>query len=276
MAHVLIAEARFYPHLTTCSRPVLALPSKRPATAMRRSPCPARSSFPARSRWPPRAAGSDAFVALGVVIRGETYHFEIVAGESARGLMALTMDGIAVGNGILTVENEAQAIVRADPAQANKGGGAAEAALALLAAKHALRLADRQPNLVAAQRSGDDRRIVERIFGLGVALLAILRQPAAQPVLLRRQHPVVGAPRETDHAHAARRQIDQVDLGRRLGQIVRRRARRASRTASATRLPDRRRTTAGRWPSGRRRPGSPAPSCRFSRPAATWRKCSRR
>jgi 6,7-dimethyl-8-ribityllumazine synthase len=74
----------------------------------------------------------DAYVALGVVIRGETYHFEIVAGESARGLMALTMDGIAVGNGILTVENEAQAIVRADPKQANKGGGAVEAALTLL------------------------------------------------------------------------------------------------------------------------------------------------
>src|SRR5690349_7246936 len=75
----------------------------------------------------------DGFVALGVVIRGETYHFEIVAGESARGIMALTMDGLAVGNGILTVENEAQAVVRADPAQLNKGAGAAEAALALLA-----------------------------------------------------------------------------------------------------------------------------------------------
>ena len=73
----------------------------------------------------------DAFVALGVVIRGETYHFEIVAGESARGLMALTMDGIAVGNGVLTVENEAQAIVRADPDQGDKGGDAARAALAL-------------------------------------------------------------------------------------------------------------------------------------------------
>jgi hypothetical protein len=72
----------------------------------------------------------DAYVALGVVIRGETYHFEIVAGESARGLLALTMDGIAVGNGILTVENEAQAIARANPKHANKGGGAAEAALA--------------------------------------------------------------------------------------------------------------------------------------------------
>ena len=69
---------------------------------------------------------------LGVVIRGETYHFEIVAGESARGLMALTLDGLAIGNGILTVENEDQAIVRADPAQLDKGGDAAKAALALL------------------------------------------------------------------------------------------------------------------------------------------------
>ena len=75
----------------------------------------------------------DAFVAIGVVIRGETYHFEIVAGESARAIMALTMDGIAIGNGILTVENEAQALVRADPAQKDKGGEAAKAALALLA-----------------------------------------------------------------------------------------------------------------------------------------------
>ena len=74
----------------------------------------------------------DGYVAIGVVIRGETYHFEIVAGESARGIMALTMDGVAIGNGILTVENEAQAIVRADPRQKDKGGEAAKAALALL------------------------------------------------------------------------------------------------------------------------------------------------
>jgi 6,7-dimethyl-8-ribityllumazine synthase len=82
-----------------------------------------------------QAAAYDGYVAIGVVIRGETYHFEIVAGESARGLMALTMDGIAVGNGILTVENEQQAIVRANPKHANKGGGAAEAALTLLGLK---------------------------------------------------------------------------------------------------------------------------------------------
>ena len=61
-----------------------------------------------------------------------TGHFEIVAGESARAIMALTMDGIAIGNGIITVENEIQAQVRADPAQKNKGGEAAKAAIALL------------------------------------------------------------------------------------------------------------------------------------------------
>ena len=77
----------------------------------------------------------DAYVGVGVVIRGETYHFEIVAGESARGLMALSMDGLAIGNGILTTENEAQALVRADPAQKDKGGEAAKAALAMLKLK---------------------------------------------------------------------------------------------------------------------------------------------
>ena len=78
----------------------------------------------------------DGFVAIGVVIRGETYHFEIVAGESARGIMALTMDGVAIGNGILTVENETQALVRADPKQKDKGGEAAKAAIALLELKN--------------------------------------------------------------------------------------------------------------------------------------------
>ena len=81
----------------------------------------------------------DALVAIGCVIRGETYHFEIVAGESARAIMALTMDGIAIGNGILTVEDEAQALVRADPAQKDKGGEAAKAALALFALQERFR-----------------------------------------------------------------------------------------------------------------------------------------
>ena len=71
-------------------------------------------------------------IALGCVIRGETYHFEIVSNESCRALTDLALStGLALGNGILTVENEAQAIERADPAQGDKGGDAARAALAL-------------------------------------------------------------------------------------------------------------------------------------------------
>jgi 6,7-dimethyl-8-ribityllumazine synthase len=74
----------------------------------------------------------DGFVALGCVIRGETTHYEIVSNESARGLMNLTLDGVCLGNGILTVENEAQALARARVNEMNKGAGAAEACLALV------------------------------------------------------------------------------------------------------------------------------------------------
>ena len=74
----------------------------------------------------------DGFVALGCVIRGETSHYEIVSGESARGLMNLAIDGACIGNGILTVENEQQAITRAEVAGMNKGAGAAEACLAMM------------------------------------------------------------------------------------------------------------------------------------------------
>ena len=74
----------------------------------------------------------DAFVALGCVIRGETSHYETVSNESARGLMDLAIHyGLAIGNGILTTEDRAQAIVRADPEQSNKGGEAVTAALAV-------------------------------------------------------------------------------------------------------------------------------------------------
>lgn len=71
-------------------------------------------------------------VALGCILRGETYHFEVVSNESARGLMTLALDRrLPIGNGILTVENEMQALVRADPARGDKGGEAAKAMLAL-------------------------------------------------------------------------------------------------------------------------------------------------
>ena len=70
-----------------------------------------------------------------MVIRGETYPFEVGSNESARGIMALTLDGLAIGNGILTVENEEQALARADKTRKDKGGEAAKAALAMLALK---------------------------------------------------------------------------------------------------------------------------------------------
>lgn len=83
--------------------------------------------------------GLAGFVALGCVIRGETTHYELVANESSRGLMTLGTDaGLAIGNGILTVENEAQAIERADPARQDKGGAAALAALTLIAFRRRL------------------------------------------------------------------------------------------------------------------------------------------
>jgi 6,7-dimethyl-8-ribityllumazine synthase len=79
---------------------------------------------------------ADGFVALGIVIRGETTHYEIVSNESARELIALaTRHALAFGNGILTVENHEQAEVRANPAKGDKGGDAARAALALYVLK---------------------------------------------------------------------------------------------------------------------------------------------
>ncbi len=86
----------------------------------------------------PVAPRYDAYVALGVVIRGETWHFEIVAGESARGLMELTLQGAAIGNGILTVENAEQAWARARVSEKNKGAGAAQAAVEMARVKQKL------------------------------------------------------------------------------------------------------------------------------------------
>lgn len=80
-----------------------------------------------------RMAHFDGFVALGCVIRGETTHYDTVCNDSSRGLMLLGMQGACLGNGILTVETRAQAEVRADPEGQNKGGGAAAAALHLIA-----------------------------------------------------------------------------------------------------------------------------------------------
>ncbi len=80
-----------------------------------------------------RMAKFDGYVALGCVIRGETTHYDTVCNDSSRALSLLGVQGACIGNGILTVENRAQAVVRADPAGQNKGGGAAAAALHLVA-----------------------------------------------------------------------------------------------------------------------------------------------
>ncbi len=132
MAKFLIVEARFYGHLND----MLIAGAKGALEAAGHEvevlTVPGALELPGAIATAAESGRYEGFVALGVVIRGETYHFEIVAGESARGIMALSMDGIPIGNGILTTENEAQAIYRADPAQGNKGAGAAEAAMALL------------------------------------------------------------------------------------------------------------------------------------------------
>ena len=80
-----------------------------------------------------RMADYDGYVALGCIIRGETTHYDTVCNDSSRGLMMLGLGGACIGNGILTVENRDQAVVRADPAGQDKGGGAAAAALHLVA-----------------------------------------------------------------------------------------------------------------------------------------------
>ncbi|WP_301749562.1 6,7-dimethyl-8-ribityllumazine synthase [uncultured Erythrobacter sp.] len=133
MADILIVEARFYAHLNDMLVAGARAALEAEGHTVEVLTVPGALEIPGAIALAAEADRYDGFVAIGVVIRGETYHFEIVAGESARAIMALTMDGIAIGNGILTVENEAQALVRADPAQKDKGGEAAKAALALLA-----------------------------------------------------------------------------------------------------------------------------------------------
>lgn len=131
MSTFLLVEARFYPHLNDMllegARQAIEAAGHQHETLT----VPGALELPGAIAFAARSGRFCAFVALGVVIRGETYHFELVSNESARGLMDLTLQGYAIGNGVITVENEAQAIVRADPKQGDKGGGAARAALAL-------------------------------------------------------------------------------------------------------------------------------------------------
>ncbi len=132
MANILIVEARFYDHLNDMLIAGARSALEDEGHSVEVSTVPGALEIPAAIALASESGRYDAFVAIGVVIRGETYHFEIVAGESARGIMALTIDGLAIGNGIITVENEEQALARADASRKNKGGEAATAALALL------------------------------------------------------------------------------------------------------------------------------------------------
>jgi len=135
MARILIVEARFYEHLGDLllqgARAAIEAAGHEHETVT----VPGALEVPGAIALAAETGRYDGFVALGVVIRGETWHFEIVAGESARGIMALTLDGLAIGNGILTVEDEAQALARARPEEKDKGGEAAKAALAMMGLK---------------------------------------------------------------------------------------------------------------------------------------------
>lgn len=133
MPHLLIVEARFYNALADALLDGATAALAAADASFDVVTVPGALEIPAAISL--AAEQYDGFVALGCVIRGETYHFEVVASESARGLIALTLDGLAIGNGILTVESEAQAWARANRSEKDKGGEAAKAALAMLTLK---------------------------------------------------------------------------------------------------------------------------------------------
>ena len=132
MAKFLIVEARFYDHLNDMLIAGAKAAIKAAGHESEVITVPGALEIPGAIALADGSGDYDGYVAIGVVIRGETYHFEIVAGESAGGIMALTMDGIAIGNGILTVENDDQAWARARANEGDKGGAAARAALTMI------------------------------------------------------------------------------------------------------------------------------------------------
>jgi len=135
--HIMIVEARFYEDIADeLARGAIAVLEAVGAT-YERFAVPGALEIPAAVQIASTSARRfDGYVALGCVIRGETSHYDIVCGESARGLQDLALrHGLAIGNGILTVENEAQAWARARVEEMDKGGDAARAALAMIELK---------------------------------------------------------------------------------------------------------------------------------------------
>jgi len=140
-AHVLVVEARFYGDIMDAMLTGARQALEKAGATFEHVVVPGALEVPAAVRFAVAAANDgkltrsfDGFVALGCVIRGETTHYETVCSESARGLQDLAITHcLAIGNGILTVENEEQAWARARPTQADKGGDAARACLAMVA-----------------------------------------------------------------------------------------------------------------------------------------------
>jgi 6,7-dimethyl-8-ribityllumazine synthase len=137
--HLLVVEARFYDDIVDQLLEGATRALKGAGVTFDLVTVPGALEIPAAIRLALDHGGYDAFVALGCVIRGETSHYDIVAGESAHGLMELGVrDGALIGNGILTTDTGTQARLRADPDGKNKGGDAVRAALALLQIRRCL------------------------------------------------------------------------------------------------------------------------------------------
>jgi 6,7-dimethyl-8-ribityllumazine synthase len=144
--HIMVVEARFYEDLSDALWEGAKRALENAGATYERFSVPGALEIPAAIRLAHLSgeAGKlkkkfDGFVALGCVIRGETTHYETVCNESARGLMTLGTEwGLAIGNGILTCENDAQAWARAKVSELDKGGGAALAALSLVALRRQL------------------------------------------------------------------------------------------------------------------------------------------
>ena len=142
--NILVVEARFYTHISDALLDGATAALEKGGAHFERISVPGALEIPPAIAIAARAGehggkSFDGFIALGCVIRGETYHFEVVASESARGLMHLAVtQGLCIGNGILTVETEHQALERASVEDGDKGGDAARACLALVNARNRL------------------------------------------------------------------------------------------------------------------------------------------
>lgn len=138
-AKLLILEARFYADICDELAKGAIAALERSGATWDRLAVPGALEVPGAIAMAEMSRRYDGYVALGCVLRGETTHYEIVSGESARGLMDLTLKGLCIGNGILTCENETQAWTRAKITEGDKGGGAADTALAMIRFKRAMK-----------------------------------------------------------------------------------------------------------------------------------------